>query len=286
MWRTEEGRVPVLHERLLLRLTGDPEHDDVVVPLSGLGIESIRARVAEEHETLSAHMVDGVAGRSAFDRHVRHGAGQIMHVLHPRPPIARHVSHCNGRRWCGGCRQRPGTGSRTAPRRATRMPGVRRECEHTTTVASVRAGRVECPVRETPGEYEGSAQRGFGHQEASQADGEEEAPQAAEADADPASPRRQVAAPGAGRDDARRLGDRGLARPRCPVRARPGGRRRLRGHRGRRHPAAARPRPRVLRPGRHPQSGHRQGDRRARGRHRRAHGHGGHPESAPAAARR
>ena len=64
----------------------DPEHDHVVVPLAGVRVEGVGARVAEEHERLAAHLVDRVALPAALDGDVRHAPGQVVHVLHPRPP--------------------------------------------------------------------------------------------------------------------------------------------------------------------------------------------------------
>ena len=58
--RREERRRLVEHQRLL-RLVGlDPEDDDVVVALAGLGVDRVRARVAEEDEAASRHLVDGL----------------------------------------------------------------------------------------------------------------------------------------------------------------------------------------------------------------------------------
>ena len=85
------------------------------------------------------------------------------------------------------------------------LPGVNREVQAAFGLAPTRVGRVTCPVvrrlapahqaRPGPPSRLGIERlhRGFGHQEAPQADGEEEAPQAAQAHAHPASPRRQVA---------------------------------------------------------------------------------------------
>src|SRR5262245_56442867 len=50
VWRGEERRPVVLHERLLLGLGLDPEHDHVLVALSGRRIESVGSRSAEEDE--------------------------------------------------------------------------------------------------------------------------------------------------------------------------------------------------------------------------------------------
>ena len=61
----EERGAVVLDQRLLVGVLGDPEDDDVVVPLAGLGVVRVGPRVAEEDEALAADLVHRVlAGRS------------------------------------------------------------------------------------------------------------------------------------------------------------------------------------------------------------------------------
>jgi hypothetical protein len=73
---------------VLVRLRRYPEHDHVRVALPSLGVDSVRARGAEEHERLAADLIDGVATRPVLDLDVGHAQGQFVHVLHPReaPP--------------------------------------------------------------------------------------------------------------------------------------------------------------------------------------------------------
>jgi hypothetical protein len=82
----EERRAGILHERLLVGLRLHPEDDDIRVTFSRLRINGVRPWRAKEYERLSANPVDRVAARSAFTCHMRHGAGQPVHVLHPRRP--------------------------------------------------------------------------------------------------------------------------------------------------------------------------------------------------------
>ena len=58
--RGEERRGVVLDQGELVGLAADPEDDDVLVALAGVGVDRVRARVAEEDEGLAADLVDGV----------------------------------------------------------------------------------------------------------------------------------------------------------------------------------------------------------------------------------
>ena len=87
----EERRRLVLHQRLLVRLGVDPEDDHVVVALPGVGVDRVRPGVAEEHERLSAHLVDRLSPVPYLDRHVRQSPPPAR--ARPRPaPAARRTT--------------------------------------------------------------------------------------------------------------------------------------------------------------------------------------------------
>jgi hypothetical protein len=80
----EERRRFVLYQRLLVRLGRNPEHDDVAVALSGLRVDSIRSRIAEEDEGLPTHLVNRVITGAVLHGDMWHAQSQLVHVLDPR----------------------------------------------------------------------------------------------------------------------------------------------------------------------------------------------------------
>src|SRR4029079_8004791 len=88
--REERGAV-VLDQRLLVGVLGDPEDDDVVVPLAGLGVVRVGPGVAEEDEALAADLVHGVLAR-ALDRDARHRQREVVDLLDGRALRAGHGS--------------------------------------------------------------------------------------------------------------------------------------------------------------------------------------------------
>ena len=81
----EEGRGPVLHQRLLVGLRSDPEDDDVGVSLTRARVDSVWPRRPEEDERLAPDLVDCVVLRSVDDRDVRHRRREGVDVLDPSP---------------------------------------------------------------------------------------------------------------------------------------------------------------------------------------------------------
>ena len=84
--RGEVRRRLVEHEGELLLLGADPEHDHVVVPLTGLRVERVGPWVAEEHEAPPGHLVDRVLLRATDPGHPRHRRRQLVDVGHRRRP--------------------------------------------------------------------------------------------------------------------------------------------------------------------------------------------------------
>ena len=85
---SEERRVRVLDQRLLVGLRRHPEHDDVRVPLTAIRVNGVRPRGTEEHERPAADLVDRVALRPMLHRDLRHARRQLVHVLDQCPPLA------------------------------------------------------------------------------------------------------------------------------------------------------------------------------------------------------
>ena len=74
----------VLDQRLLLGLVGNPEDDDVAVALATVRVDGVGSRIPEEDEGLTAHLVNRVVLRAAYDRHMRHRQGDPVYVLDTR----------------------------------------------------------------------------------------------------------------------------------------------------------------------------------------------------------
>jgi hypothetical protein len=79
----EERRRGVLHQRALVGVGFDPEHDDVAVALAGVRINGVGSGIAEEHERLPADLIDRVVLRAGVQDGTRHRERRIVDVGHP-----------------------------------------------------------------------------------------------------------------------------------------------------------------------------------------------------------
>lgn len=88
----EERRRVVLHQRLLVRLARNPEHDDVAVALAGPRVNCIGSRIPEEDERFPAHLVNRVVPSAVVHADMWHAQSQVVHVLDPGwlAPVVRH----------------------------------------------------------------------------------------------------------------------------------------------------------------------------------------------------
>ena len=120
--RREEQAARVGEQQLLLAEVRDPEHEDVVEPLPGLGVDRVGPLRAVAQEELAVHQVGGRPLAILPARRLGHRQSQLIEIGHRRhgrePSRRRAAGRPSGRR--AGRRRRPSGTRRRASRRGRR----------------------------------------------------------------------------------------------------------------------------------------------------------------------
>jgi hypothetical protein len=88
----EKRRRLILHQCLFVFFGRNPENDHIQIAFPGLGIDSIRPRIAEEDKRLSPYLVDRIVAGPVVNGDMWHSQSEFVHVLDPGGPtlLVRH----------------------------------------------------------------------------------------------------------------------------------------------------------------------------------------------------